>query len=266
MPPAGSSGCGASTWPPSGTNTIDVGGTQRTYIFAIPNNYDSKKIYKLVFAFHPGAEDGKFVANNLGYYGLQALSGDSTIFVAPDGLNTGFTPPGAVVCGNGMPCTGDAAAAGITGWSPQDIPFVKAMLALMRANYCIDDQRIFAVGFSMGGMMSDTVGCELGGIFRAVAPMSGSGPTGTCMGQVAVWIAHGDMDTALPPATTGEVSRDYWVQANHCSSTTMPVDPAPCVAYQGCDSGFPVTWCLFPGGHAPWGPSGKGVWDFFSQF
>jgi dienelactone hydrolase len=31
------------------------------------------------------------------------------------------------------------------------------------ANYCIDDHRIFSVGFSMGGMMSDTVGCELGG-------------------------------------------------------------------------------------------------------
>jgi polyhydroxybutyrate depolymerase len=249
---------------------IDVGGTQRTYTFAIPNNYDSKKSYKLVFAFHPGAEDGKFVANSLGYYGLQALSGDSTIFIAGDGLNTGFTPPGAVVCGNGMPCTGDAAAAGITGWSPQDIPFVKAMLDLMRASYCIDDHRIFSVGFSMGGMMTDTVGCELGGIFRAIAPMSGSGPnTGfggsTCVGQVAAWVAHGDMDTAIPPSS-GEASRDYWLNANHCTSTTMPVDPAPCVAYQGCDPGFPVTWCLFPGGHAPWAPSGKGVWDFFSQF
>jgi polyhydroxybutyrate depolymerase len=249
---------------------IDVGGTQRTYTFAIPKNYDSKKFYKLVFAFHPGAEDGKFVANSLGYYGLQALSGDSTIFVAGDGLSTGFTPPGAVVCGNGMPCNGEAGAGGITGWTPQDIPFVKAMLALMRANYCIDDHRIFSVGFSMGGMMTDTIGCELGGIFRAIAPMSGSGPnTGfggsTCMGQVAAWVAHGDMDTGVP-TSAGEASRDYWVKANHCSSTTTPVDPAPCVAYQGCDPGFPVTWCKFPGGHALWAPSSKAVWDFFSQF
>jgi len=43
--------------------------------------------------------------------------------------------------------------------------------------------------------------------------------------------------------------RDFWVGANHCQMTSMPVDPSPCVAYQGCDADSPVTWCEFAGGH-----------------
>lgn len=247
---------------------MDVGGKQRSYLVAIPNNYDSNKFYKLVFAWHPGASSGEFVAN-MGYYGLQRLAGDTTIFVAADGLGSGFTPPGAVLCGNGQPCTDANRNEGITGWGPQDVPFAQAMLDFVRGSYCIDDHRIFAIGFSMGGMMSNTVGCSMGGIFRAIAPMGGSGPGGfgasPCMGQVAAMVIHGVMDMAMG-TSGGKASRDYWVKANHCTADTVPVDPAPCVAYQGCDAGFPVIWCEWNGGHTLWPPASKGAWDFFSQF
>jgi hypothetical protein len=46
----------------------------------------------------------------------------------------------------------------------------------------------------------------------------------------------------------------------------MPVDPMGCVTYQGCDAGFPVTWCEFSGGHTIWPPSTQAIWAFFSQF
>jgi hypothetical protein len=46
----------------------------------------------------------------------------------------------------------------------------------------------------------------------------------------------------------------------------MPTDPSPCVAYQGCDDGYPVTWCEFAGGHSPPSFASAAIWDFFSQF
>ncbi len=274
-PPAGSSGCDAATWPPAGTDMLDVGGTQRTYIVALPNGYDSHKPYKLIFAWHGLGGSAQQIAGGFagfGYYGLQSMAGDSAIFVAPQGLDTGITltngMPGNTTADGGTPPAGSTA-----GWSntnDQDIAFTRAMLDTLRASYCVDDARIFSVGMSFGGIMSNTVGCELGDVFRAIAPMSGSGPrqgfgASACAGQVAAWIAHGNMDMTVPFAQ-GQASRDFWAMANHCSSDTMPVDPTGCVTYQGCDAGYPVTWCEFDGGHTIWQPSSAAIWAFFSQF
>ena len=66
---------------------------------------------------------------------------------------------------------------------------------------------------------------------------------------------------------SGEASRDHWVEANGCSTTTTPVAPTDyCVAYDGCDSGYPVHWCVHDGGHTipDWSP--QAIWDFFLQF
>jgi polyhydroxybutyrate depolymerase len=51
------------------------------------------------------------------------------------------------------------------------------MVTWATTNYCIDRSRIFSVGMSYGGIMSNTLGCEMGDVFRALAPMSGSGVT-----------------------------------------------------------------------------------------
>jgi poly(3-hydroxybutyrate) depolymerase len=123
---------------------------------------------------------------------------------------------------------------------------------------------------SYGGIMSNTVGCLLGDVFRAIAPMSGGGPSALfgareCKGQVAVWMSHGTNDTQIPTVTfeDGQDSRDHWKSANHCSDQTESVWPGPCVAYKGCDEGYPLHWCAFDGAHvvpafAPWG-----IWYFF---
>ena len=65
---------------------------------------------------------------------------------------------------------------------------------------------------------------------------------------------------------SGQTSRDTWAKANHCDTTKpMPVEPAPCVTYAGCDQGFPVHWCVQPGQtHSPMPSfSAPGAWNFF---
>lgn len=245
---AGSSGCGAATWPASGNFTIDVSGTQRQYIVKVPANYDTNRPYRLVLTWHGLGGTAAQVAGGRGpyggYYGLDALAGGTAIFVSGQGLG----PDG----GTGWPNTGG-----------QDVNFTRALVDWLRKNYCVDNARIFSVGMSYGGIMSNTLGCAMGDTFRAIAPQSGSGPRGTCVGQVAVWISHGNADETVA-FTQGTASRDFWLKANHCGATTTPANPSPCVSYEGCDQGKPLTWCEFDGGHViqNWAP--QGIWNFLS--
>ncbi len=257
---SGTSGCGAGTWPASGTFNIDVSGTQRQYIVTLPTNYASTKPYKLIFAWHglggsaaqvAGQGAGAFGAS-YAYYGLESMANSTVIFVSGQGLD-------AYDSGAGWPNQSD-----------RDIAFTRAMLKWLQGNYCIDDKHIFSVGMSYGGIMSDTVGCEMGDVVRAIAPMSGEGPatypgSKPCVGQVAVWSSHGNQDTTVP-YSAGVASRDHWVAANHCGSQTSPVGPGTCVEYQGCDPGYPVDWCEFDGGHTIPSFASQGIWSFLSRF
>jgi poly(3-hydroxybutyrate) depolymerase len=256
-PPAGSSGCGAADWPADGDQSIDVEGTPREYIVSIPADYDPNTPYKLVFAWHGLGGTAAQIAGGFrgGYYGLEPMAGGTTIFVAGQGLETS----NSVGSGPGWDNT-----------NGRDVAFTSAMLQWLRASYCIDDERIFSVGMSYGGIMSNRVGCSLGEDFRAIAPMAGSGPGfgsfgANCVGQVAAWITHGNTDNIVS-FSSGQASRDHWAMANGCDDSTTPVGPEACVAYDGCDPGYPVHWCEFDGGHTVPGFAAAAVWAFFSQF
>jgi poly(3-hydroxybutyrate) depolymerase len=133
----------------------------------------------------------------------------------------------------------------------------------------IDNDRIFSTGFSYGGIMSNTVGCQMGDIFRAIAPMAGSGPRsfggGSCMGEVAAILYHGQSDNIVSFAS-GQNSRDHWVEANGCDTTTTPGSPSQCVEYNGCNDGYPVIWCEYPGGHTQPSFGADTTWAFFERF
>lgn len=256
VPPSGetkpSAGCGMAA-PQAGNATIDVMGTAREYILTLPKTYDPAKPYKVVFAWHGLGGTAAQIART--FYGLMSQANDSTIFVAGQGLQTS----NSVGSGPGWPNTGG-----------QDVAFVKALYARLQTQLCLDENRIFSVGMSYGGIMSNTLGCQMGDVFRAIAPMSGSGPGfggrgANCVGDVAVWMSHGDNDTVVATAS-GRGSRDFWVSANHCQMQSAAVDPSPCVAYAGCDMGRPVTWCEFVGGHTVPPFASKAIWTFFSQF
>jgi poly(3-hydroxybutyrate) depolymerase len=249
-----STGCGKSA-PSEGRRTITSGGMNREYVLALPNNYDPNRAYRLIFTWHwrgGNANDVVTSSVSLGpYYGLESRSGGSAIFVSPEGLVDN----------------------GTSGWANpngRDIQFLEDMLAYFNANLCIDQQRIFSTGFSYGGMMSIAVGCALGGVFRAVAPFSGAAYSGCEAGTnpVAFWGAHGTANGAdgVVPIANGRSARDEFLERNGCGTGTMSVSPSPCVTYQGCRAGYPVTWCEFNGGHTTWAPESQAVWDFFAQF
>jgi poly(3-hydroxybutyrate) depolymerase len=250
----GSPGCGAADPLVSGDFSIEVAGTEREYVLDVPSDYDANQPYRLVFVWHPLGGSASQVVNG-GYDGLESLSNGSAIFVAPNGLE-GQTPTG--ISGRGWyNVDGD------------DMAFLQAMLDHFNENLCIDQARIFSTGFSFGGMMSYAIGCEYADVFRAIAPASGnligSGCNEATDHPIAVFGIHGDSDDFVNTAD-GRTARDVFVERNHCQDQTQPTDPSPCVAYQGCDEGYPVFWCEFSGAHAPWSQAPGAIWDFFSQY
>jgi len=244
---APSAGCGKATTLVNGRTTIDVGGTMREYILALPDKYDQNHPYRLIFGWHPWGGSAQQVASG-GYYGLVSQAKGSAIFVAAEGLDFG---------GNGK------------GWgnqNGQDIALLKAMLDLFRSQLCIDENRIFSTGFSFGGMMSYTVGYEFD-VFRAIAPCSGDLQViphkETNTKPLPIMAFHGDKDDFVTTAR-GRAARDKYLARNQCGTMTMPVSPSPCVEYQGC--AVPTFWCEFSGGHNTWSEEPKAIWKFFSQF
>jgi polyhydroxybutyrate depolymerase len=245
-----SQGCGVSTWPAACSTagapcSVDVNGAPRTYYVYLPSGYSAAQQYPLVFQFHPMGGTAEQAINM-----PSIRSSFTAIYVTPQGLTSN----------------------GSTGWpntNGQDIAFTKAMLSTLEANYCVDKARVFSTGFSYGGMMSFAIGCEMSDVFRAIAPMSGALYSDfNCRGTgpaIAMWGSHGLSDSVVPIAD-GRSARDRILQQNHCGATTIAVDPSPCVSYQGCDAGYPATWCEFTGDHSIPNFASSGITAFLEQF
>jgi poly(3-hydroxybutyrate) depolymerase len=248
----------------NGRKTIQSGGMNREYILRVPDDYDSSHPYRLVIAYHWLSGNAEQVANGGGggstddpYYGLWDLAENSTIFVAPEGLDAGWAN------------TGD-----------RDIALTDAILDEIENDLCIDKTRIFATGFSYGAGMSYAIACSRADVFRGVALYAGAQLSG-CNGgttPIAYFHAHGVNDSVLN-ISQGRGLRDHFVEVNGCTPQT-PSDPAgnsgthSCTSYEGCSEGHPLRWCAHGGDHNPtekdqgqsksWIPGE--AWTFISQF
>nr|WP_236595207.1 MULTISPECIES: cellulose binding domain-containing protein [Saccharothrix] len=265
---AATAGCGKAPSLRSGTIAIQSSGKSRSYILRVPDNYDVNRPYRVVFGFHwlnGSATDvatGRTVQTDVwAYYGLQRLADNSTIFVAPQGLNNGWANNGG-----------------------EDITLVDDINRQLDAGLCVDTTQRFALGFSYGAAMSYAVACARPDVFRAVAVYA-VGQLSGCSGgtrPIAYFAAHGLRDNVLGIAG-GRSMRDRFVANNGCAAQS-PREPAQgslthvITTYSGCREGYPVVWAAFDEGHiaAPQdgatGDSGSRTWlpaetwRFFTQF
>ncbi|GAB3834908.1 hypothetical protein GCM10027610_031470 [Dactylosporangium cerinum] len=199
---AATAGCGKAPALTSGTRTIQTSGKNRSYILRIPDNYDVNRPYRLVFGFHwnggtaNDVDSGGTSGYPWSYYGLRALSNNSTIFVAPQGFNNGW-----------------ANSAG------EDLTFVDDMVRQIEGGLCVDTTQLFALGFSYGGGMSYSIACSRPDTFRAVAVYAGAQLSG-CNGgtQPIAYIGlHGLRDPVLN-ISQGRSLRDRFVRNNGCTA------------------------------------------------
>ena len=144
--PVPTRGCGK-TWNrvKSGSYEFQWSKGKRTIRIDIPDNYDNKKPYKLIFGMHcMGGWAGG--VQQEGYYGLKPLDTEKTaIFVAPEG--------------NGQQAP----------WGQDDYLLFDELLADLQSNLCIDSSRVFSTGFSYGSMFSNGLSWNHQDVLRAVA-------------------------------------------------------------------------------------------------
>jgi poly(3-hydroxybutyrate) depolymerase len=266
-----SAGCGKTPTLSSGKRSISSGGQNRSFIMRIPDMYDKSQPHRLIFGYHwvgGTAEDvdgGGTSGFTWSYYGLREQAGNSTIFVAPQGISNGW--------GNG---------------NNSDVVFTDDMIKLIEDDLCVDTSRVFAMGFSYGGGMTKALGCQRPSVFRAIAVYAGADfLSGGCDASSTMPIAYiglHSVSDGTNPFSSGETIRDRFVKNNGCTAQTPPKPQGlthVCTKYEGCKAGYPVEWCAFDGGgHTPapvdGSTSGSGggdktwtkseVWKFFTQF
>ena len=209
-----SKGCG--NLPGMDDGRIQVDELSASYVLDLPRPYAPNRAYPLVLAFRRNNDTPEAFRKALGL--VDAVASEA-IVVHPN-------------------CLGDASS-----WEPpRDLPLFDALLSELASTYCIDQDRVFAVGLGGGAFMANAVGCLRGDVLRAIAPLTGVLPPSSCPERTAVWLMQSDADA--PIVQLGRENRDFWIAQNGCDdATTAPVAPAPCVEYSACDQRVPVSYC-----------------------
>lgn len=239
------SGCGNAAQFSTGLQTILIDNVERSFWIEMPANYDRNKTYPVIIGLHWRDGSAADIYGWSGFFGLKNRYAGNAVFLAPQGLNAGWAN------------TGD-----------RDIRFMRAMINEVQQSVCTDTKKVFATGFSFGGMMSNAIGCQMGDVVRAIAPMAGSLWSGCAQSsdKVAALFIHAKDDNVVP-YSAGEEARNVFLARNSCSSTTTSIGSNGCVEHENCITGKPVVWCgTETGGH--WYPefSAAVTKQFFDRF
>lgn len=256
---------------PKAQQTMQAAGLTRYYLIYVPQNYDPMKPLPLIFGIHGLDMNNVWAAHADSGLKLIEETKDQALLIYPQGQgeHPGNEPKWGGISSNWGGPPGATNAQRLQ----QDLAFFDALIEHATQNYCIDLDRIFAMGFSQGGFMTNTLACERPSVIRAIAPVAGWGPHGfqpSCSKQEAapaVLSTQGDKDGTVTPML-GQQTRDFWRQRAGCQAATMPSATYGngCVEFQGCDPGKPVVYCTHPGEHWVPGESGGRAWKFFQQF
>ena len=151
----GSLGCGNHASKDLGGSFVHDG-MKREYIISIPKNYDRNKPTQLVYAFH-GRTNTNYKVKN--YYDLEQNSKQTTIFVYPESLKQ---------------------KDGTNTWNNKstnllDYEMFDALNNKISSEYCINPDRIFIVGHSLGGAYVNSLGCKKGNVLRGFVSLGGGG-------------------------------------------------------------------------------------------
>ena len=133
-------------------------------LYYLPNNYDFSEKIPVLFNFHGG---GGYAQNFIESNDMRPIA-DTAQFIA-------VYPQGAVDYNGADPGTEPS-----TSWlhkaptTHNDIYFIEAIIDTLKTLYNIDEERVYACGYSEGGIFTYELACRLNYKFAAIASVSGS--------------------------------------------------------------------------------------------
>lgn len=241
--------CPSSVLAPGDTNqSVQVAGDRRTYLLHVPSTYKGIKPVPLVVDFHGIGVSGSMERSLSPYPAL--TDKDGAIMAFPDGLKGPLGP-----AWNVGPCC-------VTDF-PDDVAFAKALVEQVRGMACIDQYRVYATGYSMGGGMAHYLACHAADVFAAVAPagfdlLEEQLPDCQPARPITVISFRGTNDNLVPygggPSNLvqgmsvnflgAKKTFQTWAQLDECTDSASAEDPnTGCSSYTNCQGGVEVILC-----------------------
>jgi len=174
------------------------GKTTRQYFLVAPDSYDPRTTLPILIGLHgingsPASFRDQFLfgalASEYKYVGIFPLGWGDEVNSNPT-WNSGS-------------CCLSAMVANIN-----DVEFIQAIIQEVKKNYFVDESRIWAVGFSAGGMMAYKLGCDLASVVTAIGVVSGTLMQDPCnpVAPISIIHLHGELDDAIPVLGGGQYS------------------------------------------------------------
>ena len=139
--------------------TLFFDGQNRSFIVYVPSSYDATTQVPLLFNFHGG---GGTSSGFINYENDMRPIADTANFIA-------VYPQAAV-----DPTDGSNSWLHKTPTTHNDVNFIEAIIDTLSNDYNIDNDRVYACGYSEGGLFSYELGCRLNNRIASFASVSGS--------------------------------------------------------------------------------------------
>ena len=257
----------------SNAQTLTHNNQTREYISYIPSSYNGTDTVPLVFNFHGF---GGTASEHMNYADMRILAeSDTFILVYPQGS-----------CLEGSSHWNTSLPGGGNKSNADDFGFVEAMINEISSNYNIDSERVYACGYSNGGMFAYGLANYKSNLIAAVGSVSGTmvdfnGPTSHPMPVIHL---HGTSDVVIPyngnaSFNSAQSVVNYWVGFNNTvTSPTVTSDSNGGMTiehyvYDQGDNGISVEHYKYIGGNHIWFNAtyqGKNtnqlIWDFVSKY
>lgn len=228
---------GAAALPGAAQHTVLSGGRARTYRLHAPPGLLKARPVPLVLVFHGGGGDGEGAASLTGFDALADREGFLVAY--PDGIGKHWN--------DGR----ENADFETYRQRVDDVAFVGATIDAISRDHAVDPHRVFATGFSNGGIFSHSLGARLSARIAAIAPVSGGiaepfRPRFRPERPVSVLIIHGTDDPLVPFHGGGVARGDHgrvvdtadavrlWVAADGASSPPVEDELADSDPADGC--------------------------------
>lgn len=217
-----------------------------TYQVLEPDGWDLRTPLPVIIWFHGYGRTGTFVVNSPKVGGQTKTNG--VLLIAPDGMNKSWS------------------VANAPRKDRDELAFVERILADVRSRWPVDESRVWAAGFSLGGSMTWEIACRKAGLFKAYFPVSGSFwapvPDRCATAPDRLRHVHGMKDPVMP--LEGRLIRETWRQGNlfkgfdlwkaqdECSAIPDRVyrdGDRQCRVWSSCGAATELQLCLHGGGH-----------------